>query len=275
RFVASGQVSASPAVAGNLIAWGSDQGIVNVAKSQPPRLKFRMHTAPIATELVFRSAEELIVADRHGYVQLFDIARGTTRWQTSTGEQIRRAPVSIGNQVFVATQRGGLFCLDAEKGHEKWTSSSIAAISAVSGEHIYALDHFGAIRQLRADNGQVVVAGDRRDGNVVVTNSVTDRIYLADATGHVVCLREANQTWPRFHAPITGIASAPSGSDATTKDSAATPVLTPAESPPLDSSGDPETSNADTTLDPADAQPSSEGDDPFNQGAGDDPFATP
>lgn len=273
RFVASGQVSASPAVAGNIVAWGSDQGIVNVATLQPSRLKFRMHTAPIATELVFRSGEELLVADRHGYVQSFDITRGTTRWQTSTGQQIRRSPVCINDNVFVATQRGGLLCLDAGTGIEKWQSPSITAISAVSGEYIYAQDHFGAIRKLRTDNGKAVVVGTRHDGNVVVTNSMTDRIYLADAAGRVVCLREANQAWPRFHSPPAKLPEVSSGGDVAGKNSVAPPVSTPAKPNPEVATSDSQDTKADTTIDAA--LPSSDEGDPFNQESVDDPFATP
>jgi hypothetical protein len=122
------------------IAWPTDAGVLFMAHLANDRfkVKFRLETkAEIVTEPLYLPPTSdavgesgvLIATSRDGYVQAVNDTQGQMLWRFPVGEPVVQSPALIGTRVYVATQLGGLFCLDLAAavsigGRRTWRSSS-------------------------------------------------------------------------------------------------------------------------------------------------------
>ncbi len=195
------------------VAWTTDKGFLyvgRVPRQAEPRftIRYRMGTtAPISVQPTYlppdpkKPAEmgTILAASEDGYLYAVKENDGTVRWRFSAAEPIIESPVVIGQRVFVCTQLGGMFCLDAIRGVQLWWAPRLSRFVAASKERIYAVDTLQRLVVLNAQTGVQLDAIPVVDLPIRVVNNQTDRIYLATETGLVQCLHEAELAQPLVH----------------------------------------------------------------------------
>lgn len=196
------------------LAWPTDLGylcvgFLNRLEHRQLELKYRLKTeAPIVSQPAYLPADPNVVGDsgviyaasQDGYVHAIQEKDGTHLWRFSTGDPIDQAPVVIGYRVFVTSELGGLYNLDAKSGKVMWYTRGITRFLAASRTRLYTLDRLDRIAVLDARTGE------RLDTLVLPAvwtirpaNYWTDRLYLATESGLLMCLHEAGLTKPALH----------------------------------------------------------------------------
>ncbi len=196
------------------LAWPTDLGylcvgFLNRLEHRQLELKYRLKTdAPIVSQPAYLPADPNLVGDsgviyaasQDGYVHAIQEKDGSHLWRFSTGDPIDQTPVVIGYRVFVISELGGLYNLDARSGKLMWYTPGIARFLAASRTRLYTLDHLGRIAVLDARTGA------RLDGfrlapvwTIMPANYWTDRLYFATAAGQLMCLHESGLTKPAVH----------------------------------------------------------------------------
>ena len=193
--------------------WPTDRGHMNVAhvnRASGDRLAvmWRLETG---TDIAARptylppDTEEpsdsgiIFAASRDGFVHAVLENRGTLLWRFSTSEPILQPAVVIGQRVYVATQPGGMYCLNASDGQEIWWAPRVIQLVAASKERIYAADRLGRILVLHGKTGSRLDTIPTVGQSIKLLNDATDRIYLATRTGLIQCLHEVELTEPILH----------------------------------------------------------------------------
>jgi len=120
-------------------------------------------------------------------------------WRFSTGEPIVEPPAVIDDRVYVATQLGGMYCIDRQSGHSVWRAEDVMRFVAATKDRVYATDDTGRLLILSAASGARLDAMPIGRVSFVLANSDTDRIYLVSEGGLIQCLREAQQYKPLMH----------------------------------------------------------------------------
>lgn len=201
------------------LAWPTDQGylcvgFLNRLEHRQLELRYRLKTlAPIVSQPAYLPADPNVVGDsgviyaasQDGYVHAIQEKDGTHLWRFSTGDPINEAPVVIGYRVFVTSELGGLYNLDAKSGKVMWYTPGITRFLAASRSRLYTLDQLGRIVVLDARTGA------RLDSLVLPAvwtiqpaNYWTDRLYFATSSGLLMCLREAGLPKPAVHRTRAG-----------------------------------------------------------------------
>lgn len=205
---------------------------------------------------------------------------GNLNWDFTTGEPLTASPLVVGERVYVANESGRMHCIDDQNGNSIWSEVGLRVVQplAVASGKLYCTTLAGEIVAVNAENGRFLASSSAIPIAATVVNQVSDRLYVADTSGRLQCLRPIQSTLPRLVQPVTAGEVIPdqNGSPATppTTPAAASQdpfnfggdAAAPANSNPFGAAGDPFGAPApagDTTPDVAD---------PFGTGAS-DPFA--
>jgi hypothetical protein len=170
----------------------------------------------------------ICAASRDGYVHALEEKDGDPLWRFPTAEPILEAPVAIGANIYVATQPGGMYCLNALDGTEKWWAPQVAQFIAASNDRLYVVDKLDRILVLDAASGARLDTIYFPGQDIKLVNIDTDRIYLAARTGLIQCLHEAELAEPIVHRkPI----EPPTEEEAKEEETPAVPESKPTEAP--------------------------------------------
>ena len=138
----------------------------------------------------------LFAASNDGFVHAIYERSGDSMWRFSAGGPIVAAPTLVDTSLYVSLQLGGLYCIDAKDGTQRWFAPGIVQFVAASKERVYAVDKFGRLQILNAKTGARLDNLPIPRLPIRVANNQTDRIYLASETGLVQCLREVEAVKP-------------------------------------------------------------------------------
>jgi len=213
-----GQVVARPIIAMESrsvehAAWCTNLGQLNLASVDRKAddvtarltLQYRMAIeSPILCSPAYLQADPeilgdtglIFVASSSGFVHAVRENQGDVLWRFSTGETIVRSPVVFDERLYVATERGGMFCLDVKTGKSIWCAPNIVQFVAAGKSRVYGVDPRGQIAILNAENGARLDTLPAENIAIKFCNNDTDRIYLISERGVVQCLREIEQTQP-------------------------------------------------------------------------------
>jgi hypothetical protein len=194
-------------------AWVTDRGHLNV--SQIKLLSQDMLSVAYRHELapgvVMRPAYSppdprigdesgvVFAASHDGFVHGIYERSGDPMWRFSAGGPIVESPTLVDTAIYVPLQLGGMYCLDAKTGVQRWFAPGIMKFFAVSKERVYAADRFGRLQILNAKTGAKLDNMPLPNSSIAVANDETDRIYVASESGLVQCLREVEAVKPLLH----------------------------------------------------------------------------
>jgi len=219
-----GQATAAPIVVRqndeeDRVAWPTDRGILFVGgvTLTDPRtfpMLYRMSTSGgIVGQPSYLPPHPQIAADtgviilssRDGFVYAAREKDGSPMWRFPTGEPILQPAVALDTRIYASVQTGGLYCLDAQKGTQLWWTPQIKKVVAASKSRLYASDKLGQLQLLDLRNGARLATLATQDFPLQLTNTETDRIYLASAEGLIQCLREIDLVQPYRHNVATPV----------------------------------------------------------------------
>ncbi len=195
------------------VTWPTDRGYLytgSVDPRDPTTLKMHYRLAtqgPIVSRAAYLPPDPRITgatgtiftASRDGYVYALVEKTGDTVWRYSCGEAIVEQPALIYPRLFVTTQLGGLFALDAKTGRQQWWTPHVRQFVAASETRVYALDTTNQLLVLDIESGARLDSMAVGPLPVRLSNDQTDRIYLASETGLIQCLHELDRTEPLRH----------------------------------------------------------------------------
>jgi hypothetical protein len=195
-----GRVVVQPVVSSNSVAWPTDSGNLYVGLAHAPGLRFRMRASDSITAApAFLSPNKVFTASIDGYIYCLSEEKGNILWRFNTGEPITRSPVALGDKVFVITERGNMYAIDADSADERWVAAGMSDYLAGNEKRLYCRDVRGDLVILDAATGSRLGAVPAPQTDLPVLNTQTDRILLVSSTGLMQCFRETNRPFPVVH----------------------------------------------------------------------------
>ena len=263
-----GRAIVQPIYTGSNVAWPTDRGHLNVAEERRSKMRFRLETNNhIVARATALSPGRLLTASTDGYLYCIDEMSGDIQWRFSTGEPLLKAPIVVGDSIYLVTEDRTLFCLSADLGRMHWSTTGIRGFLAASEKRLYCSNTAGRLQIIHAATGSPLGSLPTEALDLRVANHQTDRIYLGSRHGVIQCLHEVEQEWPHIHAGV--LEERPAKQPARKASGLGTPAA--AEEAPLGNDEDP-FSSGDSPAAGGD-DPFGDGDDPFGgEGAGSDPF---
>jgi serine/threonine-protein kinase len=191
-----GDVFASPAVAGDLVVVGSEDGAVYGLDLATGDQRWRTTTDDSVQSSAAIDDGQAIVGSNDGRLRALDLADGATAWSADLGYQLVSSPTVAGDLVLVGAD--GLHALDRATGDERWSaptgdvivsSPAVAGDVAVVGSNdgaVYGIDLADGTRRWRVDTGGPVVSSPRIAGGIAYVGGGDGRVFAIEAaTGDV------------------------------------------------------------------------------------------
>ena len=138
----------------------------------------------------------IFAASSDGFVYALLERSGELLWRFSVGEPTVEQVAVIENRVYIPTELGGMFCLNAKSGRQDGGSPNVLRFLAASKQRVFASDKLGRVRILDAKTGAALDTLPTELLPVKLTNTRTDRLYLGTETGLIECLHDLEQTKP-------------------------------------------------------------------------------
>jgi outer membrane protein assembly factor BamB len=119
-------------VLANSVAWPTDKGNLYVGMANDSGVRFRMEAKQAITSApAFLAPDKIFVTSLDGYLYCVSESRGNMVWRFTTGEPISHSPVTLGDRVYVITDRGNMFAIDTNTAQDQVTPTS--PLAATSG----------------------------------------------------------------------------------------------------------------------------------------------
>lgn len=231
NYRGQGMADAAPIVTYSSVAWGTAAGNVYACASDTMLALFRFKTHDAISAPLCYSPPYIYAASRDGYLYALRDSRGETRWRFSAGNPIVERPVAIGDALFVITETGGMFRLNAGTGEQEWFAPGVFRFVSASPTRLYTADSSGRLLILDAQSGARLGALATEYLPLKVLNFETDRIYLATSSGMIQCLHELALTEPFVHGivgpPLDAVEEPAAEGEGKAKDEKAMPAADP------------------------------------------------
>lgn len=199
KFKSPQNIISPPIFAGTTIAFGSERGIVYGLSAQDKVFKFQFETDATIHTPLGSSREYIFVVDDDSRMYCLNKETGRIRWRFTSGAPIKHQPRVIGESVFVIPDREGMSCLTLASGRILWTQLRATKFVSASETRIYASDVSGNLLILDRPTGDIIGLIPLRQFTARVNNERTDRIFLVDASGLAIGIREIGSEFPAFH----------------------------------------------------------------------------
>lgn len=201
RYQAPSEIVSPPVSNGEAVVFASYSGLLFSVFAKDRGLNFQFETegrAPIRVPLG-RNEETVFVASDDARVFALDMVSGNRRWSFTAGQPVRQQPRVVGNSVFVLPAGRGMYALRTTTGFEQWHQREAVQMLAASPELVFASDDVGDVLILDRKDGAITGVLPYRHLSERVENERTDRLYLANESGLVVCIRESSREEPLWH----------------------------------------------------------------------------
>ncbi|MEK6262954.1 MAG: PQQ-binding-like beta-propeller repeat protein, partial [Planctomycetota bacterium] len=199
RYQAGKEVTSPPIVTGRVVNFASRDGSLYSVSAPDRKLLYQLETdAPIVAPLA-RSGKIQYMASEDFTFYALNVDNGRVIWEFTSGLPIRRAPFAIANDLYITPDRGGMYCLDATTGAQRWWQPSLTRFLAVTGGAMFASDDEGNLIKVSRANGAIIGSHPLRVFSVRVSNDRTDRLYLSTESGLIIGLRQKGELLPVFH----------------------------------------------------------------------------
>lgn len=217
RYICNETIRFAPVVGEQSIAFGTDLGNIHAASTSSGALAGRPRfeiltkssvTAPMT--YTTRASEELIISvSENNRVFCLNLNNnGKLLWTYAMGRRVTQPMPVFGESVFVVTDGEGMWQLSVVTGQpvrllsdseEYWNVPDVNKLLAVSKEKVYVLDNANRVLSVKRSTGEVEANVSTADYSIQIRNSLTDRLYLATATGRVICLAEKGSAFATYH----------------------------------------------------------------------------
>ncbi len=215
NYKSVGRILIPPIATPQAVCWTTEKGYLYVANPKAEGIRYRLETRNAIQAQPAYWTPNLYACSTDGCVYSVDEHSGKINWKFPVGDAIYESPVAIEGRIFVVSELGNMFCLDAKAATLLWQAPKIAQFIATSPTRVYAADQVGRLLILDARSG-VRLASMPLDGiSTKLINRQSDRIYLANTAGVVQCFREEGLKSPVVYTPpkpvVVEVKEAPKG----------------------------------------------------------------
>ena len=204
RYQAIGRSLVQPVVTPDTVVWPTDRGFYYVAPANKNGIYYRLETSGKAIAKPAYANGKLFMASLDGYVYCLEEMLGQLQWSRAFGEPISQQPLIVEDQLYIRGDYGTLWCLNSSTGETQWTRGVVEQVLGVAGGRVYvASARMTGLVALDAKTGETVGETRLNDPNLIpLTNTLTDRIYLADESGFIQCFRPLGGGEPVAHVEL-------------------------------------------------------------------------
>lgn len=235
RYKSLGRIHKPMVASKTSVAWATDRDYFYVGYADRPLIRYRIESSgQILAPPSYEDPLRLFFTTETGYVYCLYAPDGSVQWRFSCGQPIDTSAIPIGDAVFVALQRGGLYKLGIEDGGVKWFVPRVEKFLAANDQYVYALDQTKNLVVLDINSGAQVGTLALSGYDFFYTNGQTDRIIIGSQKGRLVVLRSAAHPYPMVHVSVKAPAGeeAPAEGDKTDEDAGDTkPAVDPFAAP--------------------------------------------
>lgn len=262
-YLSFGPANNKPLLSDSTISWSTRDGYYAVTPYHANSVQFRLNADSNIVGGGAAANGVVYVNTVNGFVYAMNEKSGSIEWEYSTGERLTQTPVVRNGSVYVITDESRMYRIDASRGvpAKGWEKpiSGVNQFVGMSKNRLYCLDRVGGLLAIDPETGDQVARVGEREISLVLPNIDSDRLYIGTLKGALRCYREADNTYPIFHADLGELLV-----DANKKPAMAKDKATADSDPFADDSEDPFASDADEDPFAADAE-----EDPFAAGSGD------
>lgn len=183
-------MTAAPVVDSTLVYFGGQNGAVYASLQNTRNVVWEYQAeGPIVADLK-KTKSGLILAPSLDYsLYAFAGPSGRVVWRYNAGEPLRRAPYTVGKQVFVLTREAGLTALDATNGKAQWSLADGIGVVAGDNDSVFVLARAGDLVAIDRQNGKENFSIPLAPGVLTAPNEGdTGLIYLATPSGQVMAV---------------------------------------------------------------------------------------
>ena len=178
-----------------------------------PKMTFKVSdpTSPLAG-----AGKVAILGSQDYFVYAFDMSRRALMWRFPATGPVIRPMTMTQHDLFVRAENRGLFRVDKYFGQKYWLNPDAEKFLAIHylrdrnggdaadregkilARYVYATDSQQRLLVLDGDRGTLLARFDTSAWKLPITNEWTDRVYLANGDGQLVCLRPRDSRRPQF-----------------------------------------------------------------------------
>ncbi|MCZ7392523.1 MAG: PQQ-binding-like beta-propeller repeat protein [Candidatus Methanoperedens sp.] len=224
-----GRVSeSSPAVAGGLIVFGTDKGLIMALDETSGKEKWRYDSGiadVVSSPLIANGT--VFIGSNDGDIYALTM-NGVLKWKYSTGNNVESSPSIKDGTIFVGSRDSNLYAIDAQTGALKWqfmAGGYVDSSPAISNDVVYFGARSNMIYALDADTGRVLwrnTTGQDQKDYITSPALSGNMLYAVTNGGRVLAFSGAQ---------VTPAATATPTIKETTASPTATPTLSPTATP--------------------------------------------
>ncbi len=199
RAQAAKEITSPPLPSGRSVSFCSRDGSLYSVGTTDKTLIYQLETNGAIVAPLASSGKMQFMASEDNTFFAINSQNGRIVWEFTTGLPIRRAPFVVGGDLYLTPDRGGMYCLNAVDGTQRWWQPDLLSFVAVVGNAVFASDVDGNLIRASREEGGISAALPMRQFSVRVANDRTDRIFMSTESGLVVSLRKRGETIPVYH----------------------------------------------------------------------------
>ena len=185
------------------LAWATDAGYLYVLDPAASRPRLRLQVRDlVSAPLTQDGGGILYIATDGGLVLSVDANEGIVRWQNLVDGAVHQAALLLEDAVCLVTDTGWLVCLDAASGEMRWQRRGIESWVARGKQRLLVVDDQNNLVAIDAANGEVQGKSPLQELRPLVSQAMTDRVYLTNGYGQVAALRPVDQPWTNIYVPL-------------------------------------------------------------------------
>jgi outer membrane protein assembly factor BamB len=265
-----GRVTGNPVATPLSVIWATDRGHVFMANPTTaiPTARIEARKGIVGTP-AFVPPDWVVFGVEDGYVMAVELQQQVIQWEFFSGQSLSEPPYALDKAVYVPTSQNELIKLNASDGQLQWETTGVRRVVSGLRDRLYCESTNGDLVTLDTKAGRLLGRAPLSRQDHMLTNTLTDRIYLVRGNGLIECLRATGARWPTLHLPLPQLDT----DEQTPVDGESeTAISEPDSLGDSDDAGD--ISEDDPFADNATPADSMDEEDPFAAGDDQDPFAT-
>ena len=133
-------------------------------------------------------SECVYIASEDQMLYAFDLKNGNPLWRFIAGGALSQKPNVNDSDIYLMANKVGMYRIDRRTGNEEWVNKKAHEFLAANRKFVYTRDARGSLQIHDRNRGEILATYNVMDWRVSVANEWTDRIYLANNDGLMMCL---------------------------------------------------------------------------------------
>jgi outer membrane protein assembly factor BamB len=176
----------------NSVIFATDGGnVISITPDKPKRL-WEFNAGAGVVGPIVRDADSLFVASKDTYVYRLDVKTGTPPvWKYQAGAILDKGPQVTSEVVYQPVASKGLTAIDGKSGTFMWqVDKGVDLLAEVDGR-AYVIREPGELVVMDNRKRRRLYSVNFSSVSRYVVNATDSRIYIADETGRIMCLKPA------------------------------------------------------------------------------------